>query len=405
MSTPVDDLNLRHLRAALAVVETGTVIAAAQAVSLSQPALTQGLARLEAALRTSLFTRRPDGMTPTPAGLALARRVEAVQRLLAEAIRGLRKGNRGFARADLLLTMAQLRALVAVARGGSYVAAAAATGVSQPAIHRAIRDVERVCGVTLVERRGRGVALTPAGVRLARACRLALTELRAAVEEIAAIDGRDEGRIAIGAMPLARAWLLPTAIARFHAAEPGVAFDVAEGSHAELLEPLRDGEFDLLVGAIRDPAPGPDIAQEALLVDRLAIFGRAGHALAGRSPDTAILARQPWLVPRRGTPLRALWEGLFTARGLSLPPVHIECGSVMMLRNLMLEGDYLTLLSPEQLWVEIEAGVLARIADVPASRRVIGVTTRAAWHPTGAQTRFLALLRELAASRGLSPNQ
>lgn len=403
MSTPVHDLNLRHLRAALAVVETGTVIAAADAINLSQPALTQGLARLEAALRTSLFTRRPDGMTPTPAGLALARRVEAVQRLLAEAMKGLRKGTRGFARADLLLTMAQLRALVAIARGGSYVAAAAATGVSQPAIHRAIRDVERICGVVLVERRGRGVALTAAGIRLARACRLALGELRAAVEEIAAIDGRDEGRIAIGAMPLARAWLLPTAIARFHAAEPGVAFDVAEGSHAELLDPLRDGEFDLLVGAIRDPSPGPDIAQEALLVDRLAIFGRAGHPLAGNAPDAAMLARQPWLVPRAGTPLRALWEGLFD--GLALPPVRIECGSVMMLRNLMREGDYLTLLSPEQLWVEIEAGILTRIADVPESTRVIGITTRAAWHPTQAQARFIASLRELATTRTLSANQ
>ncbi|WP_315761162.1 LysR family transcriptional regulator [Sphingomonas sp. Y38-1Y] len=403
MSGHVHDLNLRHLRAALAVIETGTVIAAAQAVSLSQPALTQGIARLEAALRTSLFTRRPDGMTPTPAGLALGRRVEAVQRLLAEAMKGLRRGTRGFARADLLLTMAQLRALVAMARGGSYVAAAATTGVSQPAIHRAIRDIERICGTTLVERRGRGVALTAAGVRLARACRLALNELRAAIEEIAAIEGRDEGRIAIGAMPLARAWLLPTAIARFHAAEPGVAFDVAEGSHAELLEPLRDGEFDLLVGAIRDPVPGPDIAQEALLVDRLAIFGRTGHPLAGTAPDAAALARQPWLVPRAGTPLRSLWEGLFANH--PLPPVAIECGSVMMLRNLMLEGDYLTLLSPEQLWVEVQAGVLTRIADVPDSTRVIGVTTRAAWHPTGAQARFIALLRDLAQSRTLSPNQ
>lgn len=405
MTVEAEQLNLRHLRAALAVVERGTVSAAAGDVALSQPALTQGLAKLELLLDTALFERRPAGMVPTDAGLALAPRVQAAARLLADAIRTARgKGaSRGFARADLLVTMAQVRALVGVAREGSYVAAARQAGVTQPAVHRAIRDMERLCGVPLVERRGRGVALTSGGARLARAARLALGELRAALDEIAALRGQDRGHVTIGAMPLARAWFLPTAIARFHAAEPGVTFDVAEGSHAELIEPLRDGEIDILVGAIRDPSPGPDIIQEALFPDRLAVFARAGHPLASEPElSAAVLAAQPWLVPRRGTPLRNLWEGMFVESGLPLPAVWIECGSVMMLRGLMLEGDYLTLLSPDQLWLELRTGLLRKLGAAPGrTERTIGLTTRADWHPTAAQARFLDHLRAVSRESAL----
>ncbi|MBB3911167.1 LysR family transcriptional regulator [Sphingomonas desiccabilis] len=403
-----DQLNLRHLRATLAVIRHGSVSAAAAEVALSQPALTQGLAKLEAALGTSLFERRHDGMLVTEAGRIIGARVEAAAAFLQEGMRVLRRrqGARGFQRADLLLTMTQIRALVATAREGSFAGAARACGVSQPAIHGAIRDTERLCGLALVERRGRGIVLTSAGARLARAGRLALGELGSALDEIAALGGERRGRIAIGAMPLARAWLLPTAIARHHAEAPDMRFDVAEGSHAELIEPLRDGEFDVLVGAIREPSPGPDVVQEALFDDRLAIFGRAGHPLAGTQPDVAGLAQQPWLAPREGTPLRSRWEEIFTSAGVPLPAVRIECGSVMMLRGLMLEGHHLTLLSPDQLWLELRSGLLCEIAPAPApAHRTIGLTTRAGWRPTDAQESFLATLRACSAVSALQETQ
>ncbi len=393
------DFNLRHLRAVLAVVERGTVSAAAEDVALSQPALTQGLAKVEALLGVSLFERRSTGMVPTMAGALLASRVRAAAALLAEAMRAARRGeSRGFVRADLLVTMAHLRGLIALAREGGYLAAARSLGVSQPAVHRAVRDLERLTGLTVVERRGKGVALTRAGARVVRAARLALGEIQAALDEIAAMAGVETGRIVIGAMPLARAWLLPTTVARFHAAEPGINLDIAEGSHAELIEPLRDGEFDLLIGALRELSPGPDVAQEALFDDRLAIFARAGHRLQDRAAlSIAEIAAEQWLVPREGTPLRAQWEAMFLSEGVQPPVARIECGSVMMLRGMMLEGEYLTLLSPDQLWVELRGGLLAMLVPpTPLPTRSIGITTRADWRPTSAQQRFVELLRDVA---------
>jgi LysR family transcriptional regulator of gallate degradation len=386
------DLNLRHLRALSAIVARGSMSAAAEVVSLSQPALTQGLAKLEAQLGAALFDRRADGMLPTEAGGALAARAEAAFAHLAGAARG---GGRGFARPDRLMTATQLRAFLALADAGSFVGAGLATGLSQPAIHRAVRDLEQVCGAVLVERRGRGIGLSEAGRRLARGIRLASAEIAAGIVEVAAEPG-GSGTIAVGAMPLSRAVLLPRAVARIAAQAPRARFDIVEGSWRELVEPLRDGAIDMMVGALRDTPP-PDLAQTPLLDDRLVIVGRAGHPLAGSTlPPREALLRFPWIVGRAGAPVRSLWQGLFAD---SEPPAApIECGSVMVIRGVLRDSDFLTLLSPDQVALEIDSGVLATVGPTLASGgRVIGVTTRAGWRPTRLQVRFLAALTECAA--------
>ena len=81
------DLNLRHLRALSAAVEQGTLSAAAARVGLSQPALTQGLSKLEVQLDARLFDRHPAGLTATAAGAEMAARARAAFRLLAGASR------------------------------------------------------------------------------------------------------------------------------------------------------------------------------------------------------------------------------------------------------------------------------------------------------------------------------
>lgn len=382
------DLNLRHLRALTAIVARGSMSAAAEAVSLSQPALTQGLAKLEAQLGAALFERRTDGMAPTEAGGALTARAEAAFAHLGAATRA---GSRGFARPEQLMTATQLHAFLALADAGSFVGAGVATHLSQPAIHRAVRDLEQVCGVVLVERRGRGIALSEAGRRLARGIRLASTEIAAGIAE-AGPDRGSAGRVAIGAMPLSRAELLPHALARVSREMPGARFDVAEGSWRELVEPLRDGTLDMMIGALR-PQPGPpDLEQQPLLDDRLVIVGRAGHPLAGvAQPGREELRAYPWIVGRSGAPIRALWESMFA--GGALPEAPIECGSVMVIRGVLRESDFLTLLSPDQVALEIDSGMLAMIGpELESSGRVIGVTTRAGWRPTRVQARFLEVL-------------
>ena len=371
-----DQFNIRHLSAAAAVVAHGSVSLAARAVHLTQPAVTQGIAKLEAQLGLPLFERHPGGMTPTEAAARLAPRLEAALRLIGS--------NRA--------TAAQIRAFVALARAGSYAAAATEAGVTEPSLHRAVGDLGLAMGYRLAERRGRGVALTSAGAALARRLRLALAELRSGLEEIEALKGQESGRVVVGAMPLSRARLLPRVISRFRAEFPHVHISVHEGSHAELVGPLRDGEVDMMIGALRDSSIGQDLVQKAMFEDRPTILARAGHPLAG-GWDADALRRYPWILPPEGTPLRQLWRKMMGALGGALPAVPIECGSVMTIRELLVNGDYLTMLSRDQLALELNAGMVIDIGPAPgAISRTIGLTIRADWRPTRLQHRFMAAL-------------
>jgi LysR family transcriptional regulator, regulator for genes of the gallate degradation pathway len=369
-------LNLRHLHALAATTRLGSVSKAAQAISISQPAITQAIGKLETLFGEPLFERRPDGMAATAAASLLAPRIEAAMAHI------------GSPR----VTMTQLRALIAVADAGSYVAASRATALSQPSLHRAIGDLSIALRRPLIERRGRGTMLTEAGRRTVRGFRLARGELEAGMSEVAALGGRESGRITIGAMPLARARLLPATVTAFHRLHPDVEIRILEGSYAELVEPLRDGEIDVLIGAVRGGAT-PDLDEEPLFEDRPVVLGRRGHPATGAA-DIAKLAAYPWTIAAPGTPLRAQWERMFADAGIAVPRVPIECGSVITIRQILIESDFLTLLSPDQVRVELEAGWLATIcAAPPGLLRTIGITTRAGWRPTARHAAFVAMLR------------
>lgn len=388
------DLNLRHLRALRHVIAQRSMARAAAAAGLSQSALTQGIGKMERTLGVALFDRRPDGVTPTPAGTALSDRATRALNFLAVAVaRAGSKGAGGFALPDRLMTATQLDAFLHFADAQSFTGAAAASRLSQPAIHRAVRELEQICAVRLAERRGRGMALTTAGHALARGVRLAAGEVAAGIAEAIGDQGSG-GRITIGAMPLSRALLLPRALSLLLAETPDAVVEVVEGSWRELVDPLLDGVVDLLVGALRHEAP-TGAEQVPLFADRLAVFGRRGHPLADEQPDFATLAGQRWIVGAAGTPLRAHWEALFA--GLPLPLVPVECGSVMVIRGLLAQSDLLTLLSPDQVALEVEAGMLVTIGPaLPHTLREIGVTTRCGWRPTRAQRRLIELIGQAA---------
>ncbi|MDE2303325.1 MAG: LysR family transcriptional regulator [Sphingomonadales bacterium] len=379
------ELNLRHLAAIAKIVELGTMSAAAQAVNLTQPAITQALERIERLTATPLFERRHNGMVATAAAQLFVPRIHAA---LAHVT-------------SRHVTMSRLRALLALADAGSYGGASLRTGLSVPSLHRAVNDLALALRRPLAERRGRIVMLTEAGTALARNFRLARVELEAGLAELEALRGHETRSIAVGAMPLSRARVLPAAIARFLKRHPQVRVAIVEGSRAELVDPLRCGAIDCMVGALRDPLVEPDLVQQPLFRDRLAVIARAGHPLAGGSPTLAELATFPWIVASPGAPLHDSFRQMFAGAGLALPAAPIASGSVMTIRQLLIDSDFLTLLSLDQVAVELEARWLTVLRPAPAGlERTIGVTTRAAWRPTAVQAEFLRDLQAVSSGAG-----
>jgi LysR family transcriptional regulator of gallate degradation len=393
--------NLRHLRAFSEVAACRSISQASTRVFLSQPAITQAIAKLERQLETPLFDRHSDGMHPTEAGRMFALRVGHALDLIRsggqEAMRiGAERGSRRQAGIDQLVTTTQLRSLVAVANARNFSLAARAIGTSQPALHRAARDLETLMDICLFEKTSQGIELTRAAQVLVQHVKLAFAELAQGYAEIAALRGVDTGLIVVGSMPLARHSILPTAINALSRLEPDVRVSVVDAPYSELLHGLRHGELDLLIGALRDPVPMEDVVQESLFDDPLAIVARSGHPLAKKKRITVDdLATYPWVLPQRGTPTRDHFEALMRDRqpagGL------VESSSIVLICGLLLESDRLTLISRHQILREQAQGLLITLPyDMSGTLRPIGLTTRRNWRPTATQSRFLDLVRETA---------
>ena len=393
--------NLRHLRAFVLVAEMGGVTRAASRIHLSQPAITQALAKLEERFATKLLEFGPEGMALTTAGTLLRDRVERALALVEtgarEALRGeARRSGGGFANFEQLLTVAQLRALAAMATTRNFSLAARELGLSQPSVHRAARDLERLTGMTLFVTTRQGVDLTPAAEVLARHAALAHAELQQGFAEVSDSLGRDPGLIVVGAMPFGRTKLLPEALNHLSRERPLARVRVISAPYDGLLGRLRYGVIDVLLGALRDPLPIDDVVQEPLLDDPLAIVARAGHPLVSKGEVTYDdLLAYPWAVPGDETPTRAVFHQMFPpAAEAKMPGGMLETSSLVLLRGVLAGSDRLTLLSARQALYEIDQGLLAVVPyPVSLGSRRIGLTTRRGWRPTPTQAILIDHLR------------
>lgn len=391
--------NLRHFRVFLAVADLGSPTLAASRCLISQPAVTQALGKLEQETGGALFDRSRQGFFLTERGRCLDRRIRRAMGRLDGALAEVAP------RLKVTATAAQLQALIAMSEAQNFTLAARMQGLAQPTVHRAITRIEREAARALFERTSFGMVATPVCRRLAQAARLAFSEIEQAEADLADLDGGDGGRIVIGALPLSRSAVLPEALVRFRAAFPTHQVSVLDGTYDDMLAGLRRGDIDLMIGALRDPLPIGDVTQEALFHDRLAILARPGHPLAGQGRiPLSVLAAQQWVVPRQGTPSRACFDALFAAQGGGPPDSILDCGSILLMREVLNRSDLLGCISAQQARAEIARGLLVRLdtavdAALDRAGRSIGLTCRADWVPTKAQGALLDLIRD--AARGI----
>ena len=395
--------NLRHLRVFLEVAQCKSISQAAPRVFLSQPAITQAIAKLEKLLGTGLFDRQSDGMYPNSAGQVWYNRIRRCMDYIEQGTRDALRNSAARGQAAQtnilpLLTTTQLRALIAVTEAQNFSIASRNLGVSQSSLHRAARELEQLLEVRLFEKTSTGINTTKAAKALARAAKLGFSEIHQGYYEISALQFREVGKIVLGSMPLARTSLLPDVINRFSAEHPDIGLNIVDAPYNDLLHHLRHGDLDFLIGALRFPPPTDDIIQEELLAPPLAVVARRGHPLEySKELDLETLAAYPWVVPRLGTPTRAFFDTLFTDHGIATPTRLVETSSQILIRELLLGSDRLTLISSHQIEHERALGLL-RVLPYALShtRRPIGITLRRNWQATPTQKAFLDMLRDAA---------
>lgn len=246
-----------------------------------------------------------------------------------------------------MLSSRLLRQFMAIADRGSLRAAAAALGVSQPALTKNIRQLERDLGVTLFDRHARGMALTAFGEVLRRRAGLIDLEHRYALAEIEALRGGSSGVVRIGAGPVWSYRFLPAAIAELHRHYPSAQVQVQTSVTYLLYPALREGELDLCAGALDDVPDDDDaIVREELGRFRMTVFARAGHPLAGgAAPTPPQLASFPWVMFQGDLDLLQHLHDFFRREGLPPPAVAVDSRSFATGLAITGQGDYLLCLA------------------------------------------------------------
>lgn len=391
--------NLRHLSIAHHISRHHGFSAASKAVNLSPSAITQAMRSLERHLGTEIFDRSPSGAYPNELGRIyldrISRAFEALR--LAEMVV---EPEQKRVEIKSRISISQLRAFIAVCACGSYSLAARRLNLSQPSVYKSARSIEIAFDRKLLRPSYSGVDPTPKAKEFSRHASIALSEIERAQEEILEQRGQMSGRLAIGTLPLVRTKVLPQAVTSLVQSYPDARVQIFDGVYSDLLNSLRHGDLDVLLGALRSSLPVKDIKQEHLFYDDLNIIVRAGHPILDMDqPTIRDLADLDWVVPRAGTPTRDYFELFFAAEEPVPKARHIECSSLVAIRSLLMASDRATILSSHQAGYEISNQDLSVVnIKLSKSRRSIGITTRANWKPTKIQSEFLARLKhEIAA--------
>jgi DNA-binding transcriptional LysR family regulator len=231
----------------------------------------------------------------------------------------------------------QLRYMAAVAKAGSFTRAAEELYLAQPSLSVQVRKLEQELGVPLFERLGRSVRLTHAGELFLEHAQRALAEVAEAKERIADFRNMTQGRLALGTLPSVGAHLLPSVLAAFRQAYPGVQTSLLElDVSADVERMVHDGQLDLAV--IRIPRTRSDLAEQPLGREPLVVVVPPGSELADRATLSLLdLADHEFVAMRPGHGLRELMDGVCQQAGFT-PRVTVETGQLSIVCGMVQAG-------------------------------------------------------------------
>ena len=288
---------------------------------------------------------------------------------------------------------------LAVAQHGQVRRAAAALGLSQPALTKALQRLERELGFPLFERSARGMALTPVAEQFRQRTQALRNSLGDAIKEAADLHLGAMGVLRVGVSPLYAERLFVPAALQLHRQRPAARMRVTMNLNDALLAALRLGDLDLTLSAL-PRVPPDDLEATPLMRDDLCMVVREHHPLlVRRRLRLQDLAEADWMLPGPDVAGRRSVEGRLAEAGLPPPRVVVEVSNTAgSLARLLLHSDLVSIMSETTLQGPAGAGLAALpMADARFTRPIGALTRRGAALPPLAQ-RFLDLLRENAAS-------
>jgi DNA-binding transcriptional LysR family regulator len=289
------------------------------------------------------------------------------------------------------IDLVELRGLCLAIELGSLGRAAAAMGISQPALSKRMRELERFAGTELLLRSPRGVRATAVGEQLYREARALLTHAESVEGVLDGLRGRT-APVRVAASHTIAEYLLPGPLAAFRErAGHAVAVELVAANSAVVRDLVRERRSDLGLAAAIAGGPGPGLVEAPLCADEVSVAVSAGHPWAARAAvSLAEFLATPMVMRDPSSHARRLLEDTLRARGLTAAPPLAEVGSTAAAIAAAVAGRAPAVLSIRAITA---APVLepVRVEDLRLPRRFV-LLTRAGEPPSGPARELIAYL-------------
>ena len=299
---------------------------------------------------------------------------------------------------DPRIKFRHLQTFVEIARQKSVMRAAAILHVSQPAVTKTVRELEEVLSVSLFERDGRGIKLSRYGEIFLKHAGATMTALRQAVDSVSQDAAKSGIPVRIGALPTVSVSVMPQVMLSFLKEDTGSTVKIVTGENAVLLEQLRVGDLDLVVGRLAAPEKMIGFSFEHLYSERVRFVVRVGHPLL--KENTSVFERLhefPVLTPTRNSVIGPVVDQFLLAHGVAPLPTPIETVSDAFGRAFLRISDAIWIISEGVVAADIADGILATLPlDTADTSGPVGLTMRADTQPSLPLSLLMQTIRETA---------
>lgn len=281
------------------------------------------------------------------------------------------------ARIKARLKLRQIEIMLTVAEQGSFLAASHKLSITQPAVSKAVQDVEEIVGHPVFDRMARGVMITQFGRAVVERGMAMMSLVERLADDMVQIEQGQAGTLIIGALPTAASSVLPPTLGRLKTSNPDLNIRIVQGRTAELMPDLESGKLDLIVGRLYELETVHDVHRETIYHEPISMLARAGHPLLDDpAPNAATVASYGLVLPSLEQRLGQEVDGVIASSGLIMPSSLLRSTSISFIRELVLTSNFVTILPRLMLAGDLGRGAAGIVPIAMSSgRRPAGIIT------------------------------
>ena len=261
------------------------------------------------------------------------------------------------------ITIQQLEALVTLIEERSFSLAARKMLLSQPSLSKHIKNLEIFANCTLINRTKNGISLTREGTILYGYARKMLKLRDDAREKIVSLKDDVTGHVFIGASTIPATYILPWVLTGIRKEHPDIQVHILSSDSDDIIEMVLEGQVE--IGFIGKTIHDRRLHCDPIWNDELVLVGKKGHLFEGLENVTVEeITQEPFIIREKGSATRSILEEYLRANnlpGISQFTIACEMGSSEAVKEAVISGMGLSILSIHALRRELEQGIVSRI--------------------------------------------